>query len=165
MPISNLGFKHLTAAQITELDTHLTAIETIVASITQNLSEQERKKFGSVNEQNKLLVNKCNDYHINQSSLQSPDVDWAEFDKDFTDRTVADTRLNRITNIERMLSDFKIVHDYDNYQAALTDYEYSQYKANSNAPGFTEKVADLKQFFPRTGTGGSSDESTDIPKP
>lgn len=56
-----------------------------------------------------------------------------------------------------MLSDFKIVHDYDNYQDVLIDYDYSQYKANTKAPGFTEKVEELKQFFPNTNGGGNGD--------
>lgn len=99
-----------------------------------------------------MFVNKVNDYHTNQTALQSPDVDWKEFDDDFKDRQFADTRLNTLAGISRMLSDFKIVHDYDNYQDALTDYGYSQYKAGTNTTGFSEKVNDLKQFFPRTGT-------------
>ncbi len=160
MPIQNLGFKHLTAVQKTAIDNALNTIETTILAVTENLSDPERKLFGSVNEQNKLLVNKGNDYHVNQPSLQSPDVDWTEFDADFADRQFADTRLNRIESITKLFSDFKIVHDYDNYQDVLTDYKYSQYKAESNTPGFVTKVADLKQFFPRSGTGGSDTPNT-----
>ncbi|MCX6210693.1 MAG: hypothetical protein NTZ59_14620, partial [Bacteroidetes bacterium] len=129
MPISNLGTKHVTATQISDANTHLAAIEAIAVAITQNLTDEERKKFGSVNEQNKLLVNKVNDYHTNQPSLQSPDVDWAEFDKDFTDRDFAGKAISRLEALIKMFSDFKIVHDYDNYQNSLTDYSYAQYKA------------------------------------
>jgi hypothetical protein len=46
-----------------------------------------------------------------------------------------------------MLEDFKIVHDYDNYQDSLTDYRFTQYKSSTNVPGFTEKADYLKQFF------------------
>ena len=153
MPIENLGTKHLTAAQKTAIDDALTALTTALTSVSQNLTDEERSKYGSVNEQNKLFVNKVADYHSNQPTLQSSDVDWAEFDKDFADRQFADTRENTLRGILRMLTDFKIVHDFDNYQNGLTDYEYSQYKANTNATGFATKVTELKQFFPRTGTG------------
>jgi uncharacterized FlgJ-related protein len=153
MPIENLGTKHLTAAQKTAIDDALTALTTALTSVTQNLTNEERSKYGSVNEQNKLFVNKVADYHANQPALQSSDVDWVEFDKDFADRQFADTRENTLRGILRMLTDFKIVHDFDNYQNGLTDYEYSQYKANTSATGFAAKVAELKQFFPRTGTG------------
>ena len=46
----------------------------------------------------------------------------------------------------------KIQHDHDNYQDALDDYAYTQYKAGASAPGAAEKVAALKVFFNRTGT-------------
>lgn len=139
MPVTNLGRLHLTATQKTAIDTALTTIETQLLTVTMNLNAEERKKFGSVKEYNKLFVNKDRDYYLTQPHLASPDVDWVEFEADFQDRVFADTRLDRIATITRMLSDFKIVHDYDNYQDGLTDYDYSQYKANTKAPGFTEK--------------------------
>ena len=152
MALYNLGRLHLTAAQKTAIDAALTTIETNLLAVTQNLSEEERQKYGSVNETNKLFVNKDREYFITQASLASPDVDWVEFEADFQDRTFADTRLDRIATLTRMLSDFKIVHDFDNYKDALTDYDYSKYKAGTKTPGYTEKVDELKQFFPNTGT-------------
>jgi len=157
MPVTNLGRLHLTAAQKTAIDAALTAIETQLLPVTMNLNAEERNKFGSVKEYNKLFVNKDRDYYQTQPNLASPDVDWVEFEADFQDRVFADTRLDRIATITRMLSDFKIVHDYDNYQDALTDYDFSKYKAGTKAPGFTEKVEELKQFFPNTNGGGSGD--------
>jgi hypothetical protein len=152
MALYNLGRLHLTAAQKTAIDAALTTIETNLMAVTQNLSDEERQKYGSVNETNKLFLNKDREYFITQASLASPDVDWVEFEADFQDRTFADTRLDRIATLTRMLSDFKIVHDFDNYKDALTDYNYSKYKAGTKTPGYTEKVDELKQFFPNTGT-------------
>lgn len=156
MALNNLGRLHLTAAQKTAIDNALAAIETNLVGVTQNLSAEERQKFGSVNETNKLFVNKNREYFVTQPSLATPDVDWVEFESDFQDRSFADTRLDRLATITRMLSDFKIVHDFDNYQDALTDYDYSKYKAGTKTPGYTEKVDELKQFFPNTGTTPSS---------
>jgi hypothetical protein len=59
------------------------------------------------------------------------------------------------------LGNAKILHDYDNYQASLTDYEYSKYKASTDATGFQTKVAELAQFF----TGGSRPTSSGTPTP
>ena len=154
MPIGNLGTKHITPAQITAFDQALDTIQGIVLSITQNLTDDERVKYSSIQERNKLLANGVQDWSANQTALKSPDVDWAEFAADYADRKFADTRADRLVSIMRMLTDFKMVHDYDNYHDALTDYDYSKYKSGTNTPGFTEKVAYLKQFFPNS--GGSS---------
>ena len=151
MPINNLGKKHITAAQITDFDKALADLLAIVTTITTNLMDEERSRFGSINEKNKLFVNGVLDYATTQPNLKSPDVDWTEFQADYDDRKFADTRADKIENLLRMLTDFKIVHDYDNYQDSLTDYDYTKYKASTSAPGYTEKQAYLRQFFPNTG--------------
>ena len=161
MAINNLGVNHLTPQQKTDIDNALSVIENSLTGSTQNLSAEERQKYGSVNETNKLFVNKCREYQQTQANLATPDVDWVEFEADFQDRTFADTRLDRLATLTRMLSDFKIVHDYDNYQDALIDYDYSKYKAGTKTPGFTEKVEELKQFFPNT-AGGSTKNTENL---
>lgn len=156
MSLTNLGRLHLTAVQKAAIDAALTAIETQMLTVTVNLTAEDRQKYGSINETNKLFVNKDREFFQTQPSLISSDVDWVEFEADFQDRTFADTRLDRVATITRLLSDFKIVHDYDNYQDSLTDYDYSKYKAGTKTPGYTEKVAELKQFFPNTGGGSAT---------
>jgi hypothetical protein len=155
MPINNLGKKHITAAQITDFDKALADLLAIATNITTNLTDEERSRFGSINEKNKLFVNGVLDYATTQADLKSPDVDWTEFQADYDDRKFADTRADKIENLLRMLTDFKIVHDYDNYQDSLTDYDYTKYKASTSAPGYTEKQAYLRQFFPNTGGSNS----------
>ncbi len=156
MPIDNFGKKHITSAQITQFDAALDTIINVLQTVTQNLTEEDRQRFGSVNEQNKLVVNSVRDYQQTQPVLASPDVNWPEFLLDFADRQFADARANRLQTAMRMLTDFKIVHDFDNYQDSLTDYAYAKYKSDTNTPGFTEKYKDIKQFFPNTGGGGIS---------
>lgn len=156
MPFNNLGVTHIAAAQIDEFDKSLDVLIDIANLITQSLTDEERTRYSSINEKNKLLANAVQDYSITQPALRSSDVNWVEFEKDYADRKFADTRGKRLEQLTRVLSDFKIVHDYDNYQAALTDYDYTKYKAGTSTPGFTEKAADLKQFFPNTGGGTST---------
>lgn len=163
MAISNLGKAHLTTAQKKDIDDALVLINNVLTAIVPNLSDEERRKFGSINEQNKLLVNKLLDYRQNQPALSSPDVDWDEFEADFEDRQFADTRLATLANLHRMLNDFKIVHDYDNYQNSLQDYSYAQYKTGTNTPGFAQKQADIKQFFPNTGSSTTATDTEDTP--
>ena len=161
MPLTNLGRIHLTAAQKTAIDAALTALETQLIAVSLNLTAEERTKYGSVNETNKLLVSKTRDFYQTQPSLASPDVDWTEYEADFQDRVFADTRLDRLATITRYLSDFKIAHDYDNYKDALTDYDYCKYKAGTKAVGFSEKVEELKQFFPNSGTVTNTQKPTE----
>ena len=167
MPLQNLGKLHLTAAQQTTVDTALAQLLGVAQAVSPNFNENDRLKYGSINELNKLLVNKVKDFKITQPALQSADVDWAEFDADFADRAFTDTRLNTLNSIVRLFIDYKIAHDYDNYQDALTDYQFAQYKMGTNTPGFAEKVNELKQFFPRTTakTSTAKEATKEEPKP
>ena len=160
MAVDNLGQKHFTPAQVIAVDDAFVIIETTLASVSQNLTDEERQRYGSINEQNKLFADKIMDYAKVSPQLCSPDVDWAEFEADYNTRKFADTRMLRLENILKVMSDLKIVHDYDNYQASLVDYDYAKYKSGTNAIGFTQKAKELKQFFPNTGSS-SKKNSTD----
>jgi len=155
MAITNLNNTHLTAAQVTAATTALTGLETALSVINVNLSAEDRQRFGSINEQNKLLVNKVMDYHNNQPALQTPHVDWAEFANDFNSRNNMESMIARLESMITRLKNAKILHDYDNYQAALADYAYTNFMAGTETPGYETKMNDLKQFFSRT-SGGST---------
>ena len=55
------------------------------------------------------------DWSNTQPTLISPDIDWAEFEADYADRKFADARIQRFYPLLRILGDYKMVHDYDNY--------------------------------------------------
>ena len=148
--------KNLIETQFTESEReiirHLTEqLEAAVAGKLSALTEEERSRYGSVNEQNKLLVNKTRDFRQNQPALSSPDVDWDEFDSDYEARAFLESTAQRLSSIAYQMQSTKILHDYDNYQDTLSDYAYSQYKKGAGEAGYTEKVAELRQFFARTG--------------
>ncbi|ANI90237.1 hypothetical protein A9P82_13620 [Arachidicoccus ginsenosidimutans] len=150
MPITNLNNLHLTAEQLTAAQDALTQLETTLAVININLTADDRRKYGSINEQNKLFVNKVNDYNTSQPALSSPEVDWTEFTADFASRQSYEALIARLDSLHTRLDNAKTLHDYDNYQAALTDYAYTSYKAGTSAPGFETKYDDLKQFFAKS---------------
>ena len=77
MALTNLNNNHLTAAQVTAAQDAITSLETALATINVNLTAEDRQRYGSINEQNKLFVNKVADYHKNQSILQTTQVDCA----------------------------------------------------------------------------------------
>ncbi|MCT4603043.1 MAG: hypothetical protein N4A59_09115 [Marinifilum sp.] len=148
--IKNLNANHLSAKQIESANTSLGDLETTLTVTLSNLSSDERRKYGSISEQNKLFVNKVNDYAINQPTLKSPDVDWDEFTKDFNSRTFLEGIIARLENLLTGVKNAKILHDHDNYQAALDDYAYTNYKVGTSALGYESKQNELKQFFSRT---------------
>lgn len=156
MPFENLNNIHYAAAEKTAVGASLTALETALKVKFKNLSAEERQKYGSVNEQNKLIVNKVKDYRASQPSLSSPDVDWVEFQSDFDSRDFLQATIGRLQTLIDGLTNNKILHDYDNYQAALTDYDFSKYKASTKAAGYEGKVTAISQFF----TGGSTAAKT-----
>ena len=157
MPINNLNNAHLTEAQMNDIKTALTTLENALAPLTVTLTPEERKNYGSVNEQNKLLINKVWDYRQNSPHLSQPDLDWAEFENDLKSRQFIENITHRVAAIVERLKNSKILHDYDNYQAALDDYAYTNYKAGSNAAGYETKMNELKQFFPRSGKRPATD--------
>ena len=150
MPLTNLNSSHLTEAEVTAAQNALTELENALAIITVQLTPEDRQKYGSINEQNKLLVNKVKDFRQSNPNLSVSDVDWDEFDKDFASRNVFESLINRLNALLIKLQGAKILHDYDNYQAALDDYAYTTYRAATGADGYENKYNELKQFFGRT---------------
>ena len=150
MPLTNLNSAHLTEAEVTAAQNALAELENALAIITVQLTPEDRQKYGSINEQNKLLVNKVKDFRQSNPNLSVSDVDWDEFDKDFASRNVFESLINRLNALLIKLQGAKILHDYDNYQAALDDYAYTTYRAATGADGYENKYNELKQFFGRT---------------
>lgn len=156
MPFLNLDNRHFTAAEKATINSSLATIETILNTKLVNITAEERSKYASVGEQNKLLVNKVKAFRDNQPQLSSPDVDWVEFAADYESRVFIQAVMLRIESFMTSLLNSKILHDADNYTAALLDYDYAKYKMGTNTPGFEVKVNELSQFFNRTGTGNTN---------
>ncbi|RWU10636.1 hypothetical protein [Pedobacter chitinilyticus] len=147
MAITNLNNTHLSTAEATAAKQAVSQLETALAVITVTLSSKERKKYGRINEQNKLFVNKVHDYHQNQPELSSDKFDWDEFDRDYESRQLMENLIIRLRNLLTKLKSAKILHDFDNYQASLNDYNYTSFMAGSGAENYEVKMKELKQFF------------------
>jgi hypothetical protein len=157
MPFTNFDSRHFSDTEKSAVTNALASLELAFSTKLANLTASERQQYGSVNEQNKLIINKVKGYHETQPALSSPDVDWAEFNSDFDTREFLQNSIQRLQSLLDGLSNAKILHDFDNYQASLTDYDYAKYKASTSAVGFQTKVSEIAQFF----TGGSRPASTD----
>jgi hypothetical protein len=152
MPIENLAKTHFKSTQKEEINKVLDQVFDLIEDISVNLTAKERSKYGKVGEKGKLLINKVKDFQEVQPELATPDVDWAEFLADYADREFAEMVLSRLKSIELQFLSIKILRDYDNKTDALHDYKYAQYKNRlSTSPGYSYKIDELKQFFPKTG--------------
>lgn len=148
--------KNIIKSQLSEADRSninglLTNLEEVLSGKTGVLSVEERAKYGSINEQNKLVVNKAREYRTTQPSLSAPDVDWTEFENDYQARLFLESCINRLNSLLHKLESTKIMHDYDNFQDALNDYSYSQYKNGAGEDDFAAKITAFKSFFAKSG--------------
>lgn len=142
----------------TQIDTKIAELEALFQGKLAALNADQRKFYGLINEQNKLFVNKVRDYKANQPQLSADDVNWDEFENDYQARVFLETRKEKLASLVYQMESTKILHDYDNYNDALDDYAYAQYKKGREVIGFAEKVADLKQFFPRTPKSSTAED-------
>ena len=156
MPLHNQIVKHITAGDKAAINEEIIRIDGILDQYVVNLNGEERQKYGSIDEQNKLFANKVMDYRAAEPQLSSPQVDWTEFEADYADRVTLEAWINRLNSLVDKLGNAKILHDYDNYQNGLVDYKYTQYMDDTEVPGYKVKREELAQFFKRPG-GGDED--------
>lgn len=152
MAITNLNNNHLTGQNLGEALDALTILETALSALNTTLTAEDRQRYGSINEQNKLFVNKVLDYNQSQPALSSTQIDWAEYGADYTSRQNLEGIIGRLEALITRVRNAKTLHDYDNFQAALIEYGYTNFMAGMGAPGFENKQSELKQFFPRSGS-------------
>ena len=152
MPIRNLGQNHLQDAEILVINQALSQIKSILILHTVGLSADEKKRLCKVRELNKMLINKALDYHENSPNLQSREIDWVEFEKDYKNRTVTWNIGSQLDVLSDMVDNIKCLSDHENYTDALRDYHYTKYKnENSSDNGYETKYDAMKAFFPMTG--------------
>jgi len=153
MPLKDMIQNQLSLADIDAINKAINSIQTVTAGKMVNLTPEERRKYGSINEQNKLMVNKVNDVHNSHPQFDSGRVNWAGFTADFVIRSVLEKFISRLQSLTGQFDDTKILYDNDNYQQALDQYSYISFLADQNEPGITTVKEDIARFFNRTGAG------------
>lgn len=138
------------------------ALRTLLDIITSKapvLSNDDRRTYGSVAEQNKLKINKGRTYMQQFPELVPQFLDQNEFERDFQARSDAEELIMLAEEGLRKLSDMKIMLDYDNYQDVLAFYRSVRYGASEKISNAVTVYNDMKQFFPRTGSGKTDIET------
>lgn len=150
MPLNDLMPSTFTDADIDDIKQLLTLLENKMVGKTVNLTPTERKKYGSINEQSKLFVDKVNDFSTSNPAFNSPHVNWPEYGADLKARKNLESIGNRMAGLQEQIDDTKLLHDKDNYQQSLTQYAYITYLSEQNVPGTTTVKEELSQFFKRS---------------
>ena len=158
MALTNLNNTHLPQATVNDVNEFLTVIENALAIINTTLTAEDRQRYGSINEQNKLFVNKVFAFNNSQPALSTAQVDWMEFNNDHNSRLNLEKIITRLESLTIKLINAKTLHDFDNFQAALVDYAYTNFMAGTGAAGFETKQAELKQFFVKPEPKGTQEK-------
>ena len=159
MSITNINNDHFDDATMSVVKQMCTQVANILAAKTRNLSPEERKSWGSINEQNKLVPLKVLELAENQPELKSPDVNYEELMADWKDSLFLRGIIAQMMDAVRIADNIRITHDWDAYQASKQDYRHAEYKTGTDGgAGFENKYGVLKQFFTTNDGSGSGDE-------
>jgi hypothetical protein len=151
MPFENLNNRHLDAAQKTAISDAINELRTLTQPLAVSLSAEERRRYGSINEANKGIVNKAKSFNDSLPALSAPDVDWTEFNNDYAMREFIENSMQALMGIYNDLFNSKILFDFDNFTAANKDYAYTKYKMKGGEAGYQGKYDEMRQFYDRPG--------------
>ncbi len=149
-----------TTEEQTALETNLSALESFAAKNAPNLNAEDRQQYGSIQETNKLLVNKCKTLMNQNERLIPAFVNKDEFQRDYDAREILEKTIMRLDSIKRKLEDTKILLDYDNYQDSMAFYRSVRYFANEQEEFAIPVYDELKKYFPRK-SGSTSEDQTE----
>ena len=158
MALENLISIEFTQEELTELDTHLDGIQQVLAGKTINLTPEQRRQYGSIGNQNKLIVDKAKNYMEQHPGWIPNFLDKREFDKDYTARQQMEERTQRLQNLTQQLLDTKTLLDHDNYTNSLSFYRMMRYLAGENEAGSKTVYEDMKVLFSRSARTATDDE-------
>ena len=145
----------LTDAELTTIRTSINAVKAILAPKFVNLEPEDRVKYGSINEKNKLIINKVQDFRNNQPALSNPDVNWVNFAKNAGTRKNYMLLIDMLNELNELSNDPRTLVDYVLYGDARKDYKYTKYKAEDDGggtAGYEDKYNAMKEFFSSDGT-------------
>src|SRR3990172_10768191 len=114
MAFQNLKADHFTATEKTQFSGFISQMEVLMQPKLINLSEKDMRKYKKLNKKQIMFINKDNDYHENQPALDSPDVNWAEFENDFSSRAFLNQAALRLRALANAFEETARLHDYDN---------------------------------------------------
>jgi len=164
MAIDNMISVEFTEQELTKLGNALNEIAQVFSGKVINLTTEERKQYGSIGDKNKVFVDKCKAYMEQNIDTLPKTIDKHEFDKDYKARQQIEEPLRKLLQLAEMLSDTKILLDFDNYNGSLSYYRYVKFLATQNTPGITSIYEDLRQHFEKVAKGSKAKAQDNKPE-
>ncbi|GIM58801.1 hypothetical protein [Capnocytophaga canimorsus] len=119
MALDNLISVQFSSEELSKIEQALGMLIEVLKPKSVNLNADERRQYGSIADRNKIFVDKCKAYMEQDPSTIPPTLDKAEFDKDYTARQQLQEPLRKLNRLHEMVTDTKILLDFDNYHAAF----------------------------------------------
>ena len=146
-----------TEQELTKIANALNEVMQLLSGKVVNLSPEERMQYGSIADKNKVFVDKCKAYMEQDPATVPNTLNKHEFDKDYKARQQMEEPLRMVLRIAEMLSDTKILLDFDNYNGSISYYRSDKFLATQNTPGITSSIyEDLRQHFERAAKGSKA---------
>lgn len=147
MALTNLMNVSFTEAELATLNQAIQSISGVLNGKVVNLTPDQRQQYGSINEENKLLVNKVKDSEANFPEFHPSWLDKDEFDADYTARSQMESLVERLQSIAEKFTDTKILLDHDNLNYAVSYYRYIKMLSTQEVPGSTSVYENLRQVY------------------
>jgi uncharacterized FlgJ-related protein len=161
MPLKDMLQSHFDANERATAISLFNQLRALLEPKLIQINPDDRRRYGSVSEENKKIINKVRDL-IEQDPVNVPtEVDWVEFEADYIDRRFLESMRSMMAALLSEIQSTKIIHDFDNYHDALVYYHNQVYRMNSGASNAEGKVKELKQFFNSSTKKGSTSKKDD----
>ena len=164
MAIDNMISVDFSDQELNKIENALNEVLQVLSGKVINLTPEERKQYGSIGDKNKIFVDKCKAYMEQNIDTLPKTIDKHEFDKDYKARQQMEEPLRMVLRIAEMLSDTKILLDFDNYNGSISYYRYVKFLATQNTPGITSIYEDLRQHFERAAKGSKAKAQDNKPE-
>ena len=164
MAIDNMISVDFSDQELNKIENALNEVLQVLSGKVINLTPEERKQYGSIGDKNKIFVDKCKAYMEQNIDTLPKTIDKHEFDKDYKARQQMEEPLRKLLQLAEMLSDTKILLDFDNYNGSLSYYRYVKFLATQNTPGITSIYEDLRQHFERAAKGSKAKAQDNKPE-
>ncbi len=143
----------LSLADLQDAEQKLTDVETVLHGKVPELTAEQRRNLGSVDEQNKLLISKVISGLDSHPHIQPTGIDWVAFQQEALLREQLEVQISRTKSILYKLESAKILHDHSNMQDSLGYYRFLDYLNTTKQTDVTVLHNDFKTHFKKYGTG------------